>query len=372
MTRPSFDHPADHRWETRLIVVLVAVLTVFGLVSVYSAATFQAGAFREALKQLIAAGAGGIALVVAAGIDYRRWTRVAWWLLGLTVVLLVALLLPGAAVINGSRRWINVAGVGFQPSELARFSIVVWAAMFAAQKGDTIRQFKMGVLPVLLVTGFVALLVLVEPNLSIATIIGLLGGVVLFTAGARIGQFLLVTVVAVFLAVGSVMAVPYRFTRAKCWLGLATDCATGTNYQLDQATKGFASGRLLGAGFGEGQLKLEYLPYATNDFLFSTIGEEWGFLGVLFVLALFVAFCWLGFRIARTAPDPFGQYLATGLTASVGLTALMHMAVNVGLMPTTGVTLPFMSAGRSSLLVTLVSVGVILSVGRMRGRAGPP
>ncbi len=372
MTHSAFAHPGDHRWETRLLVVIVAVLTVFGLVSVYSAATFKSGAFLEALKQVSAAAAGGVALLIAARVDYRKWNGAAWWLLGATVVLLVALLLPGAAVINGSRRWIRLAGVGFQPSELARFSVVVWAAMIAAKKGDSIRQFKKGVLPVLVVTGFVAVLVLVEPNLSIATIIGLLGGVVLFTAGARIGQFLLVTVVAVFLAVGAIMAVPYRFTRAKCWLGLATDCATGTNYQLDQATKGFASGRLLGAGFGEGQLKLEYLPYATNDFLFSTVGEEWGFLGVLFVLGLFGLFCWLGFRIARTAPDLFGQYLATGLTASVGLTALMHIAVNVGLMPTTGVTLPFMSAGRSSLMVTLVSVGLVVSVGRMRGRTGPP
>ncbi len=371
MTHQAFAHPGDHRWETRFLVVIVAVLTVFGLVSVYSAATFGAGAFREALKQLAAALAGAVVLLVAARVDYRKWNGAAWWLLGATVVLLAALLLPGVPVINGSRRWIKLAGIGFQPSELARFSIVVWAATIAAKKGEAIRQFKKGVLPVLLVAGFVATLVLVEPNLSIAMIIGLLSGVVLFAAGARIGQFLLIGVVAVFMTVGAIRAVPYRFVRAKCWLGLATDCATGSGYQLDQATKGFASGRLLGAGFGEGQLKLDYLPYATNDFLFSTIGEEWGFLGVLFVLGLFGLFCWLGLRIARTAPDPFGQYLATGLTASIGLTALMHVAVNVGLMPTTGVTLPFMSAGRSSLLVTLLSVGVVVSVGRMRGRAGP-
>ena len=208
MTHQAFAHPGDHRWETRFLVVIVAVLTVFGLVSVYSAATFGAGAFREALKQLAAALAGAVVLLVAARVDYRKWNGAAWWLLGVTVVLLAALLLPGVPVINGSRRWIKLAGIGFQPSELARFSIVVWAATIAAKKGEAIRQFKKGVLPVLLVAGFVATLVLVEPNLSIAMIIGLLSGVVLFAAGARIGQFLLIGVVAVFMTVGAIRAVP--------------------------------------------------------------------------------------------------------------------------------------------------------------------
>jgi cell division protein FtsW len=122
-------------------------------------------------------------------------------------------------------------------------------------------------------------------------------------------------------------------------------------------------------GFGQGQQKLGYLPYAYSDFLFSTIGEEWGFLGVVLIVLLFSVFCWLGFRIARTAQDPFGQYLAVGLTATVGVTAFMHMAVSLGLMPTTGLTLPFMSYGRSSLVISLLGTGILISIGRMRGKA---
>ena len=373
MRSAAIDHPSDVSWENRLLGVIAATLTVFGIASVYSAASFGEQGGREVLKQLSAAAVGAFALLIVARIDYQRWRGWAWPLLGLTALLLAMLLVPGLGSINkrinGARRWINLPGASFQPSELARFAIVVWAAMMAAKKGDQIRQFKKGVGPVLLVTGLVALLVLLEPNLSMAMVITLLGGVVLFTAGARIGQFLLLFVVVVFLGVGAIMAKPYRYQRAKCFLGLAANCEEGTDWQLKQATKGFAAGRVVGTGFGEGQLKLNYLPEASSDFLFSTVGEEWGFLGVMFLLTLFGSVCWLGFRIAQTAPDPFGQYLATGLTASIGITALMHMAVNMGLMPTTGLALPFMSSGRSSLMVTLLGVGVLISVGRMRGRA---
>lgn len=364
---------ADRRWETRLLAVLAAVLTVFGVASVYSAAAFQDDALREVVKQLGAAGVGGVLLLGAARVDYQVWRRAAWPLMLITLMALVVLVLPGteavAPRINGARRWIRVAGYSLQPSEGARFAIVVWAAMLAAKKGEGIRKFKTGMLPVLLVTVVAALLVLSQPNLSMATVVALLGGVVLFTAGARIGQFMVLGVAALFVLVAAIQAMPYRFVRVQCFLGLAGDCG-GTDWQVEQAMLGFASGRVLGAGFGQGQLKLHYLPYASSDFLFATIGEEWGLVGVIAVILLFAAFCWIGFRIARSAAEPFGQYLAAGLTAGVGITALMHMAVNMNLMPTTGITLPFMTAGRSSLLVTLLTVGVLISIGRRRAPIG--
>lgn len=131
---------------------------------------------------------------------------------------------------------------------------------------------------------------------------------------------------------------------------------------------GFGSGQLMGVGLGQGSQKMGFLPYAYSDFLFSHIGEEWGFIGVCFVVALFAAFCWLGFRIARTAAEPFGQYLAVGITALVGVSAVLHMAVNTSLMPTTGITLPFVSWGRSSLVIAMLSAGILINIGRMRGR----
>jgi cell division protein FtsW len=371
----TIEHPGEVRWETRLLAVIAATLAVFGIASVYSAASFHDAAMGEVLKQLSAAGLGAILLVVASRLDYQRWRGWAWWLLGLTAILLIVVIVPGTESIaprnNGARRWLRLPGGTFQPSELARFAVVVWAAMVAAKKGEKIREFKKGMLPVLLVTAAISALVLVEPNLSMATVIALLGGIVLFTAGAKVGQFMLIGVAALFAGIAAIMAEPWRWQRLICFLGLSANCEAQTQWQVDQAKIGFASGRLLGVGFGEGQLKLDYLPYAPSDFIFSTVGEEWGFLGVLFLIGLFVLFCAVGFRIARTAPDPFGRYLATGLTASVGLTALMHMAVNMDLMPTTGLALPFISAGRSNLMVMLLAVGVLMSVGRARGRPAP-
>ena len=160
----------------------------------------------------------------------------------------------------------------------------------------------------------------------------------------------------------------YRLARVVTFLNRG-DASPEASFQIHQSLVGFGSGGVFGTGFGQGQQKLGYLPYAYSDFLFSTIGEEWGFLGVLVVVTLFGVFCWLGFRIAKTAPDAFGQYLATGLTATVALAALLHMSVTLGLMPTTGLAFPFMSYGRSGLVIALVSVGVLINIGRSRGRA---
>jgi len=256
--------------------------------------------------------------------------------------------------------------VNFQPSEIARLAIIVWCAALAAKKGAQVREFKKGVLPFLVGIGSVALLILLQPNLSMATLVALLGMIVLFSAGAKIGHFILLGLGGLLLLFEKIQSAQYRAARLTTFLnpGEATDAA---GMQIHQSLVGIGSGRLLGVGFGEGQQKL-FLPYAYSDFIFSTIGEEWGFLGVLLVVLLFGLFLWLGMRIARSAPDPFGQFLAVGITAMIGITAVMHMAVSLALMPTTGLTLPFMSYGRSSLVISLVATGILINIGRMRGR----
>ncbi len=358
------------RWETRLLVLVAGVLTVFGTASLYAAATLERDAFGFFTKQLLGAVLGIGLLVAVARIDYHKWRTLAWPLLLGTMVLLIVPLLPFTHFIspvrNGARRWIQLPGLTLQPSEVARFTVPIWIAMLAAKKGGMIRDFKKGLLPFLLILGLVSLLILLEPNLSTAVLMAAIGFTILFTAGARIGHFLLLIPVALAGVAGLIIVEPYRLARVKCFF---ESCGQG-NFQLDQALLGFGSGGAFGVGFGHGQLKLHYLPYGYSDFLFSTIGEEWGFLGVVVIALLFAVFGWFGFRIAKTAPDPFGQFLAVGLAAAISLGALLHMAVTVGLMPTTGLAFPFMSYGRSGLIMALVSVGVLVNIGRARGAGG--
>ena len=375
-------HPGELRWETRLLGMVTAALVVFGIAATYGAASLvtlegQNVGVGFALRQLSGAFVGGLLLLLASRVDYYRWRQLAWPLLLLILVFLLIPLLPFtramAPLVNGARRWVDLGPINFQPSELARVVVVIWCAMLASKKGEQVREFKKGVLPFLLILGVVSVLILLEPNLSMATLVALLGGLVLFTAGAKIGHFALLAGLGMILVFHQIRDVQYRLARLLTFLNPG-DATTEAGFQIHQSLVGIGSGQIFGVGFGEGQQKLGYLPYAYSDFLFSTIGEEWGFIGVFVVAALFSLFCWLGFRIARTATDPFGQYLAVGLTAAIGLTAFMHMAVSLGLIPTTGLTLPFMSYGRSSQVISLLATGILINIGRLRGsaRAGGP
>ncbi len=368
----------DTRWETRLLALVAAILVVFGLTAVYGASSLLTIAGGQvgsgfALKQAIGAAVGGIVAAWLARSDYHRWRRAAWPVLAAVTLLLLVPLLPFthaiAPNINGARRWVNLGLVTVQPSELAKFAVVLWTAMLATKKGERIRTFEYGLLPFILVLAPVIGLIFFEPNLSMALLVALLAAVVLFTAGARIGHFLAVGVVVTPLLFGAVASAQYRLARVVTFLNPGSAPSEAT-WQVHQSLVGIGAGRLFGVGLGQGQQKLGYLTYAYSDFIFSTIGEEWGFLGVLAIVVLFGTFVWLGFRIARRAGDPFGQLLAVGLTGLIGITAALHIGVSLALLPATGITLPFISYGRSSLFVALVATGVLISIGRGRRSAG--
>ena len=365
----------ERRWETRLLAVVTAVLVVVGLAAVYGASSLvttsggQVGA-SFALRQALGAVIGGLLATILARLDYHTWQRVAWPLVAIVAVLLLIPLLPFtraiAPTINGARRWVNLGVMTVQPSELAKYAVVVWTAMLAAKKGDQIRTVRRGVLPFLVILGPIAGLIFLEPNLSMALLVTMLGGVVLFSAGARIGHFLALGLAAVPLLYSAVADWQYRLARVLSFLNPGSAPAEAT-WQVHQSLVGIGAGRLFGVGFGQGQQKLGYLPYAYSDFVFSTIGEEWGFVGVVLIALLFGVFVWVGFRIAKSAPDPFGALLAAGITTLVGLGAVLHIGVSLAVIPATGITLPFMSYGRSSLIVALAATGVLVSVGQRRG-----
>ncbi|MEO5799434.1 MAG: FtsW/RodA/SpoVE family cell cycle protein [Gemmatimonadales bacterium] len=377
MSTPSVRHPGEFRWETRLLAVVTLTLTGFGVANCLAAGTYLATSYREATQQALAALVGGVIFIIAAYTDYQLWRRLAKPLLYATIAGLIVLAIPAViwrkrlapgfieAIVPlklGARRWLRL-GIQLQISEIARFTLAAWVSMRLAEMGTKVRSLQEGFLPIVGVIAATAGLVLVEPSVTMAVVLTATCIAIVFTAGARIPH-LLAPVAVGFAGLAAIMLIDP--VRAKRLLAFSEPCAA-----IDQVCNsliGIGSGGITGLGFGRGSAKLGHLPFSYSDFLFSVVAEEWGFVGVIFVGICFGLFCWMGFRIAKTARDPFGTFLASGITLGIGVSAFMHAAVVTNLMPATGLTLPFMSAGRVSLILCLFSAGVLVSIGRRRGR----
>lgn len=376
--RPAAAKPAraESTLESRALVALTAVALCFGLVEMYSASSFIARSEElpghyYALKQLRAVAAGVLMAAIISRLDYRRFRLWAWPMLIGVSLMLIVVILPGteaiAPRINGARRWLDL-GMSFQPSELAKLVMIIWTAMLAVKKEDKLHSMSRGLVPFLMVWVPVALLIFLEPNLSAALLVVLLSALVLFAGGARIGHFIVLGLIAVPIVWAKVQDAGYRVKRIAAFLDPGND-TQGVAYQINQSLIAIGSGGLGGVGFGNSRQKFGFLPEAHNDFLFAMISEEWGLVGVLFVVAIFTGFLVLGYRIAARAPDRFGYLMALGMSNLIVVTAFLHMGVAMALLPTTGFTLPFMSYGGSALLTYFVAVGVLLSVARARGTA---
>lgn len=364
-------------WEAPAMLLITVALLSFGFVSVYSASAVNAMSsgvahYHFVLQQMIGAAGGLVGLAIMAQVDYRRLRMFAWPLLLVVVVMLIVVVLPGmegiAPRINGARRWLRVGPVQIQPSEFAKLTLIIWTAALAVKKQDKLSSLSRGLLPFLTVWGVVLLLIFLQPNLSTGVFVLFFSVLVIYAAGARIGHFLLLGLIGLPLLWKHVDGVAYALRRIIVWLDPSHD-PTGIGWQINQAMIAVGSGGIWGRGFGHGMQKFGYLPEPHNDFILAMIGEEWGFVGVLAVIVAFTAFALIGYRIARQADDLFGFLLAIGLTNLIAIQALLHVAVNLAVLPTTGVTLPFVSYGRSSLLVCLASVGILLNIAR---RASSP
>jgi cell division protein FtsW len=358
-------------WERGAIVLLTVLLFCFGLIELYSASAFMAQSeglpsHFYAVRQLTGGIVGAFLMLVFARIDYRHFALYAWPILGAIILLLVVVVLPGTEAIspriNGARRWIHL-GISFQPSEFAKLALIFWTAALAVKKQDRLHSLRRGLLPFLVVWGVVILLVFLQPNLSAALLLGLLAALVLFAGGGRVGHFIVLGLLAVPVLWHQIQGASYRMKRIIAFLDPTADPA-GISYQIHQSLIAIGSGGLTGVGFGGSQQKFGFLPEPHNDFLFAMVGEEWGLIGVVFVVALFTGFGAVGYRIARRAPDLFGYLVAIGMTNLIVVSACLHMGVALALLPTTGVILPFMSYGRSGLLVCFIAVGVLLSIAR--------
>jgi len=352
------------------LMAVVVALVAFGVVMVYSASfVYARNVFHEPAHFLIrqtAFATLGIALMVGlARVDYHRYRPLTYPLLGVAALLLMVVVLGLGHEAGGASRWISVGPVHIQPAELAKLAIIFWMAYSLSKKQDRIRSFSVGFLPHVLMAGFLMLLCLKQPDFGSAVMIGLLTFVLLFTAGARLGYILIAIFLATPVAWAVVALSPYRMRRIQAFLE-PFEHRYDIGYQIAESLMTFGAGGVTGVGLGDSRQKLQFLPEAHTDFISAIIGEELGFIGVTCVVLAFAFVVWRGLRAAFRSVDDYGTYLAVGISVFVGAQAFTNLAVAMGMLPTKGLVLPFISYGGSSLLVNCAALGVLLNVSRPR------
>ena len=361
------DGLAIDKWIVLAVVCLLALgmTMVLSTSYLYSQERYGDGTYFFR-KQLLAMGAGAAALVACSMVPSALYRRFAYPLLAVSFIFLTLVLVPGIGVNRGgARRWIMLAGFAFQPSELAKLAMVFYLAHSMAKKEQMIRTFSVGVLPHLLVSGAFAGVLLLEPDFGSALILTMLLYCMLFVGGARVHHLLATLLTALPLLVYVMTQAEYRLRRLMIFLDPWRDAA-GSGFHVIQSLIAFGSGQIWGRGLGESRQKLFYLPEAHTDFVYSVVGEELGLLGAWAVLALFGVIIMRGLRLTAKIEEPFDHYLAFGLTVLLGVQALIHMGVVMGLMPTKGLVLPFISYGGSAMVINLMAAGILLGLSRRR------
>lgn len=353
------------------LLIVTITLALVGLVMVFSASAVVAGnRFHDAgyflKRQLAWLTFGFLLLHLVSHVDYVWWKRLSIPLLGLMMVLLIMVLIPSLGVAaKGARRWLRLGLISIQPAEMVKLISVMYLASYLTKKEDRITILSSGLLPALIVVGLLSGLVLLEPDLGTVVVIGLVTVSLLFLGGARISHLLTLALCAVPVVVVLVLGSSYRRQRLMTFLAPWKD-ASDAGFQITQSFLAFGSGGPFGVGLGEGKQKLFFLPEAHTDFVLALVGEELGLVGTGAVILLFALFVIRGFQIAARARMPFGRYLGMGITLLIGIQALVNACVVTGLVPTKGLTLPFVSYGGSSLVVSLLGVGILLSISRDR------
>jgi cell division protein FtsW len=363
--------------DVTLAATLVGLIA-FGVVMVYSASAVYANnmfgdGYHFLLRQTIFAAAAFVVLIVSTRVNISLLRRSTYPVLLIAVVLMVAVALGLGRNAGGATRWLAVGPVNVQPAELAKLAMIMWLAHSLAKKSNRVRTFSIGFLPHVLVAGLLMLLCLAQPDFGSAVMIALLTFVVLFAAGAKAGYLLGCVLLAVPVGYAAIASSPYRMRRIQAFLE-PFEHRQGAGYQITESLMSFGSGGWTGVGLGDGRQKLLFLPEAHTDFISAIIGEELGFIGVVLLCAAFGWVVFRGLRAAWRAQDEYAGYLAVGMTLFIGLQAFTNLAVAMGLLPTKGLALPFVSYGGSSLLVNAAAAGIILNTSRYgvsRAREAP-
>jgi cell division protein FtsW len=358
----------EFRYDRPLLVITL-LLIGFGLVMVYSAsivtAETQSGDGAYFFKRQVAYLVPGLgAMFVMANFHNEALKRYALPLVGAAALLLVIAMLPGiSATAKGATRWIQLGPVRLQPSELVKLSLVTWMCAHLTRADIDVRRWRASWLPAVMVTGILAALLMKQPDFGSTVICGAMMMLLLWVAGGRHWHTGVIILGGIALVALAIAVEPYRMRRLTAFLSPESD-PQGTAYQINQSLNAFGSGSWTGLGLGESRQKLLYLPDCWTDFVFAIIGEELGLVGVVGVMSMFLLFVWRGLTIARRAASPFASLLAFGITAQIGFQAVVNMAVVTALLPTKGLTLPFVSYGGSSLVVSCAAVGILLNISR--------
>ena len=358
--------------DTPFLVILLVLLTV-GLSMLYSASFAQSqydtsycDSTKYLQKQAACAIIGLAAMAVLSRIPAKFWYRAAWPLYGISIVLLLMVLLVGQSV-NGAKRWINIAGLQFQPSEIAKFTMILLFARLTRGFGSSVRQFRFGVLGFGAALMGVLIPLALEKHLSAIMLIGMVAVVMMFVAGTHPKWLLAGAAAAVIFVVVYVSLMGYAGDRITAWLHPEQD-PSDTGYQILQSLYAIGSGGVLGLGLGKSRQKYLYLPFQYNDYIFAIICEELGLLGALLIMVLFAALILRGYWIALHASDRFSTVLAAGLVTLIAVQTLLNLGVVTNLLPSTGIALPFFSYGGTALAVNLGEMGIILSISRQKER----
>lgn len=353
-----------------ILFITVMMLLSIGIVMVFSSSSYYAmfppfnNPFWFLSRQLINALIGTVVMIFMMRFDYWKLKRWAPLLLALVTVLLILVLTPLGEERLGAQRWINLGFFSFQPSEFAKLCVVIFVAAGLSRRGIKIHSFKEGVLPYLIIIGFFSGLILAEHDLG--TTVTLAGTIftMLFCAGVRVWTLGTIGMLGIGAVFAAIFSEEYRRNRFLAFLNPESD-PTGSGWHILNSLMSLGSGGLLGTGLGQGRhSKFLYLPERQTDFIFAVIGEELGFIGASLVILLFALFVWRGFKIAITAPDSFSSLLAAGIVSGIAIQAIINIGVVTSSLPVTGITLPFVSFGGTSLVFTLMSVGVLLNISR--------
>ncbi|WML43614.1 stage V sporulation protein E [Neobacillus sp. PS3-40] len=352
-----------------ILLIITLTLLAIGLIMVYSASAVWAeykfqDAFFFAKRQLLFAGVGIAAMFFIMNISYWTWRTWSKTILIFCFVLLVLVLIPGIGnVRNGSRSWIGVGAFSIQPSEFMKLAMIAFLAKYLSERQKFITSFRKGLVPSLGLVFAAFAMIMLQPDLGTGTVMIGTSIVMIFIAGAKISHFAGLGLIGVAGFVGLIASAPYRIKRITSFLDPWQD-PLGSGFQIIQSLYAIGPGGLFGLGLGESRQKFFYLPEPQTDFIFAILSEELGFIGGSFIILLFALLLWRGIRIAIGAPDLYGSFLAIGIIAMIAIQVMINIGVVTGLMPVTGITLPFLSYGGSSLTLMLVAIGVLLNISR--------